>query len=75
MGFIFIPMGLGMRENGEMIYNMVMVLKHGLMGLGMRVIMFKERNKDSEYIIGRMGLNILGNGQKIKYKVLECIHG
>lgn len=46
MGNIYIQMEQNMKECGETIYNMVLVLKLGLMVVNMKVIMLMEKKKE-----------------------------
>jgi hypothetical protein len=51
-----------------MIYNMEKVLKHGLMGVNMKVDIKKEWNMVKEHINGLIKAYILVIGMIIKYK-------
>jgi hypothetical protein len=55
-------MVLNMRDIGKMTYNMVMVLKHGLMDLSMRVTTMKARSMGKEHTPGVMDRNTLETG-------------
>jgi hypothetical protein len=54
---------------------MVEVLKSGLKGQVMMVIMLWARKKDKAAILGQMALNILGSGVKIKLMAWALIYG
>lgn len=55
---IFIWMEHNIMVSGEMINNMAMVLKHGLMELNMKEIMKMERNMELEHLNGQMDHSI-----------------
>lgn len=64
-----------MKENGQMIYNMVKELKVGMINLDLKDNIKMEKKKDLENIIGQMDQYIMDNGVKINFLVMVYIHG
>lgn len=75
MVFIFILMVLVMKEDGIMIYKMVMELKYGLMVLNMKVIIIMELNMVRVNLYGEIKHHIVDNLSIIILMELEDIYG
>ena len=75
MEYIITLMVQCMKDSGEMIFNMVKVKNHGLMGQCMRDITWPERNMEWVFTVGTMVANTQENGMKIKLKDSEPIAG
>jgi hypothetical protein len=66
MEFMFIRMGLGMRENGKMIFNMVRVKRFGQIIQCMKGIIMKEKNMVKVSTFGKTDLAMMETGMKIE---------
>lgn len=55
------------KENGKTTYNMVRVLRPGLMAPGMKVTMDMAESMALEHTNGMMGLSTAENGMRIRY--------
>lgn len=60
---------------GKMICRKVMELKPGLMVQNMKDSIKRDRRMDKENIHGLMEVNIMDNGCKIRFLVVESISG
>jgi hypothetical protein len=67
--FMLVLKVLVMMVNGKMINNMVLVLKHFLMELAMRVTTKIHLNVDKENTFGLTARNMKENGTRIKFMV------
>ena len=65
-GYINIKTEQSMTECGAKIYNMVKPKKHGQIRLNIKVFMLWEKDKEKEYLIGKMEVNIKANFSKIR---------
>lgn len=65
-------MAPNMRDNGEMINNMDMVLKFGLMDLHMKVISLIHINMVLVNMYGVMDNHMMGNGWRINCMGKVC---
>lgn len=72
---ILMPMDQSMKEIGKMIYNMVKVLKLGLMDLNILDSILMVRNKEKENMNGQMDHIMMVIGMIIKLQDLEHIIG
>lgn len=72
---IHMPMDQNMKEIGRMIYNMVKVLKLGLMDLNILDSILMVRNKGKENMNGQMDHIMMVIGMIIKLQDLEHIIG
>ena len=68
-------MELNTKESGEMINNMEMVEKHGLMVLATKEITIKEKRMDLVNLSGQMVQNILESFLIMKLMEKGPIHG
>ena len=66
MEFMFIRMGLGMREKGKMIFNMVRVKRFGQIIQCMKDIIMKEKNMVKVSTFGKTDLAMMETGMKIE---------
>ena len=66
MEFMFIRMGLGMRENGKMNFNMVRVKRFGQIIQCMKDIIMKEKNMVKVSTFGKTDLAMMETGMKIE---------
>ena len=64
-----------MKENGKMIYKMVMEQRNGLMVLVIKDITVKEKKMELEFRYGKMEANTQVIGQKMASKDMEYISG
>lgn len=64
-----------MKGNGEMIYNMDLERKYGLMDLNTKEIISKEKNTEVGYIYGKMAQCIMVIGLIIESKDMVNING
>lgn len=64
--FTVMLMELCMRENGEMIFNTVKVLRRGQIQVDMKENMSMVANTESEHTNGVMEVNTMETGEKIK---------
>lgn len=72
---ILMQMAQSMKEIGKMIYNMVKVLKLGLMDLNILDSISMVRNKEKENMNGQMDHIMMVIGMIIKLQDLELIIG
>lgn len=72
---ILMQMAQSMKEIGKMIYNMVKVLKLGLMDLNILDSISVVRNKEKENMNGQMDHIMMVIGMIIKLQDLELIIG
>jgi len=73
--YIFMSMGLNLKEIGKMICKMAKELKHGPMDLDMMDITKKAKSMDSENILGVMVPVMKEIGLTIKYQDQVPTHG
>lgn len=66
MVFIHIKMVQNMKDNGKMIYNMVKVLKYGMINLNILVHIKMEKNKVLVDMNGQINHILKENGMIIK---------